>query len=131
LPKWNRPGKSVSQVIEGFPDPGALVASLFSATYFSYTGLEFAVVFPMLVYLLILYGAFSLLFVLAAGLFFSRIGKRFPLPSMLSEKIAPQEASPPEAEVLKRSRSRFPLVRSKAASRVPALSFSHTRAKVM
>jgi hypothetical protein len=94
------------------------------------TGLEFAVVFPMMVYLLILYGAFSLLFVLVGGLFFSRIGKRFPLAPALSEKMASQEASPQEAAVLKRPRSRS-LVPSKAASRVPALSFSHRRAKAM
>ena len=85
----------------------------------------------MVLYILILYGAFSLLFILITGLFFSRIIKRRPLPPMLFEKPALQKDVSPESEVLKRSRSRIPLAKAKAASSMPALSFSREIAEGM
>jgi hypothetical protein len=82
----------------------------------------------MVFHLLILYVAFSLLFILMMGLFFSRIGKKFPVPPMLSEKIASQKTSPPVPEVSKPG-SRVSSEKTKVASRTPAFSFSHGPAK--
>jgi len=82
----------------------------------------------MLIHLLIVYGALSLLFTLTMGLFFSRIGKRFPRPAVPSEKAEPQTAASQVPAPLI-SESRRALEKVTVVSNVPALSYSHGPAK--
>jgi hypothetical protein len=82
----------------------------------------------MLSYIFILYGAFSLLFILMMGLFSARIGKRFPLPGRLSEKMASERVLLERPEVFE-PKSQLSSEMVNVASRIPALSFSHSPAK--